>query len=552
MVRAKFYDYSNLTALVIDDAPVVITSIRIMLRKMGFKDENISHNKDPAAALHQAKNNIFDVFICDYNFGKLLNGKQVFEEIQHYKRLNSNSIFVMMTGESTGKVVRSIIELSPDEYMLKPYNLHTLKQRIQTALIRKQALHSLYEANANSDFEFGVDECQKLLVTHPQYLFQVKQFLGQFYRRLERLDEAKDLYQGVLAEKDYDWANVGLANTLIAQEKEQEAILLLEDILDKSPNNSHALMAMSHLNIYNDDIPSAIKHLSIASELVPGNSDRELIIANLCHAMGDYENGLQRYRTYYFTNKNTYRDTSTSILNYIRAIAYNLSGGDKDNHNTLRKESGILLSVLYKSMNTPNIISEMELIGAHLAIIDNRLSDASVLLNKVYKSNNITCFYGLLHLCFLLGKLNYKNEAEICLNNCQENIPLNEHELVAQSQLIIIKNLINENNQQSVIISDLLQKINSYEKTKNEQEVLNCYLEIHTQAPYLQKICFEIIRNLTKIWPLNWTSNQVRGLIEECNNTIEQIMPENNKEAINYYFFYNKAKTNLKLITHGR
>lgn len=77
--KVSSLDFSNLTALVIDDAPIVITSIRIMLRQMGLKDANISHNKDPSAAVYQAKNKFFDIFICDYNFGKSLNGKQIFE-----------------------------------------------------------------------------------------------------------------------------------------------------------------------------------------------------------------------------------------------------------------------------------------------------------------------------------------------------------------------------------------------------------------------------------------------------------------------------------------
>lgn len=548
--KVSSLDFNNLTALVIDDAPIVITSIRIMLRQMGLKDENISHNKDPGAAVYQAKNKFFDIFICDYNFGKSLNGKQVFEEVQHYKRINSSAIFIMITGESSGGVVRSIIELAPDEYMLKPYNLHELKSRIQTALVRKKVLHRLYETNFNGDFEFGVSECHRLMGLYPQYHYQIQQFLGQFYHRLKRLEEAKALYEDVLAEKNYDWANVGLANTLIDQQHELEAAELLDDILSKSPNNSSALMAMSYLNIYSNDIPAAIKHLSIASELIPGNSDRELMIANLCHAVGDYASALQRYRIYFFTNKDTYRDTPTSILNYIRAIIYQLgtlgSSVNNKQKEQLKSDANMLLSTIYKDVEAPAIISEIELIGAHFAINEKRLADAAVLLNKVYRANNISCFYGQLHLCMLLDKLNYKKEGQRCLADCQNNIALHDHELVAQSQIIIIQKLIDERRLKSESITRLLQQIKQFEQRYDKQKTLNCYLKIHLQAPYLQQICFEIISCLTQIWPLNWTSLQVKQLIHECNNIVEQMMSVSDKNNQRYYELYDLAIRKIK------
>lgn len=544
MKKINYLDYSNITALVIDDAPIVITSIRIMLRQMGLKDENISHNKEPSASICQAKSKLFDIFICDYNFGKSLNGKQVFEEIQHYQCIKSSAIFIMITGESSGGVVRSIIELAPDGYMLKPYNLHDLRKRIQTAFIRKKALHRLYEINLNGDFESGISECKKLLALYPEYQYQIQQFLGLFYQRSKRLDDAKKLYEDVLAEKNYDWANIGLANTLIDQKQGQDAATLLENILAKSPNNSNALMAMSHLNIYSNDIPSAIKHLSIASELIPGNSDRELMIANLCHAMEDYTNALQRYRAYFFSNKDTYRDTPTATLNYIRAIIYQLEVLDSTDSRLkeqLRCEAKELLSTLHKDIEEPAIVSEIELVCAHFAINEKRLADASVLLNKVYRAHNITCFYGQLHLCILLDKLNYKKEGQKCLTDCQENIALHEHELVAQSQLMIIQFLVDKQRLKSDKITQLLQQVKQFERRDDKQQALNCYLKINKLAPYLQQICVETISCLVQVWPSDWTAGQVRLLISECHNTVEQMMSVKEKNKQHYYDIYDLA-----------
>lgn len=80
--------FSELSVLLIDDAQIVVTSLRTMLLKLGFNDSKVTSVKSPRAALFMASRQKFDIFICDYNFGKGLNGKQIFEELKHYNLLN--------------------------------------------------------------------------------------------------------------------------------------------------------------------------------------------------------------------------------------------------------------------------------------------------------------------------------------------------------------------------------------------------------------------------------------------------------------------------------
>lgn len=539
MSKVKPSDYSKLTVLIIDDAAIIITSIRMILIGMGFKSKNIIHNRDPLAGIYQARNTTFDIVLCGYDFGMKLNGRKILEEMQHYKLLNSDCVFIIMTGEPTGRIVRSIIELSPDEFMLKPYTLNALKMRIKSAYLRKKMLSSLYEADINNDFDVGVSECNKLLIKHPKYHVLIQQFLGKFYRNLKRFDEAEALYKNILAEKDYDWAYVSLANTLIEQEK--DATPLLDHVLSESPNNSNALMAKANLDIYNENIPAAIEHLSRAAELTPGNSERELVIANLYYAISDYTNALLHYRSCFFNNKDTYRDTSTSILNYTRAILYTLNNKSDKNYKALHKEALSLLSTSYKNFDSESVISEMELISAHIDLNEKRLHDAYVLLRKVYKSKSITCFYGQVHLCMLLEKLNCKKEFQKKLNSCQENESLNESELIAKSKLAIIKSLIKNQKIKDEFITKKLHHVTIYKQKNDEQQVLNNYIEIQKQSPYLQNVCLEIVSSLAKSYPSQGTKKQIERLIKDCHNTVEQMMSQDEKNSHNYYKLYDLA-----------
>lgn len=92
--------FSQLKVLIIDDAPVVITSLRGMLLKLGFSDSNIQFSKSPKSAVFKANREKFDIFICDYNFGKGMNGKQIFEELKHYKLLANDAVFILRPGKA--------------------------------------------------------------------------------------------------------------------------------------------------------------------------------------------------------------------------------------------------------------------------------------------------------------------------------------------------------------------------------------------------------------------------------------------------------------------
>lgn len=116
--------FSKLKVLIVDEAPVVISSVKAMLRQLGFTEENVYFSRSPKACIYMSSQDSFDIFFCSYSFGLGLNGKQILEELVHRKLLKVDGIFMLITGESTRQVAQSIIELKPDEYILKPFGLY--------------------------------------------------------------------------------------------------------------------------------------------------------------------------------------------------------------------------------------------------------------------------------------------------------------------------------------------------------------------------------------------------------------------------------------------
>ncbi|EGQ99648.1 response regulator [Vibrio cholerae HE-40] len=232
--------FAELKVLIIDDAPIVIASLRSMLLKLGFAEPNIVWSKSPRAAVFMAGRQRFDIFICDYNFGKGLNGKQVFEELKHYKLIKQDAVFVLVTGENSAYVVHSILELKPDEYILKPFNIMTLQERLTNAISRKHALKALYQAERDGDAELGLSLCDELEPFYSDYHFVIQKFRGEFLTQLRRFDHAREVYLETLEHKDFDWAKIGLANALKQTGRQVEATQVIQELLASAPNNVRA------------------------------------------------------------------------------------------------------------------------------------------------------------------------------------------------------------------------------------------------------------------------------------------------------------------------
>ena len=105
-----------------------------------------------------------------------MNGKQLFEELTHLKLLNHDTVFILVTVENFATIVRAIIELKPDEYLLKPFNSITLRESISAAVKRKSLLQAIYQAELNNDAHAGLEACDELTPFHSEYFSLSKSF----------------------------------------------------------------------------------------------------------------------------------------------------------------------------------------------------------------------------------------------------------------------------------------------------------------------------------------------------------------------------------------
>ena len=534
--------FSHLKVLIIDDASIVVVTLKSMLIKIGFNDRLISYCSSSRASIQLARQESYDLILCDYNLGRSMNGKQVFEEMKYHNLLHEKSTFVLITGESSSTVVHSIIELKPDDYLLKPFNVLSLKDRVSAAISRKHALYQLYKAQSKHLYEEGVELCDELLPFYPEYHFTIARFKGEFLNRLQLHDESKKLYESILERKDYDWATIGLANSLMHLGEKKAAHGMLNKLLASKPNSTVLRTAAANLSLINNEIPTAIRHFELASKIVRGNSERELVICNLCLAVGDYQNALERYRIYMEINKETYRNTVFAKINLIRVILYSCYNCSAEENVARLNEAKSLYSQIIGMKEAAKLQVELDLILAHIAMEEQQYSLAISKLNQVHRQLNLAHFYPLHQFAWLLNHMNFDTEFTKIIPKCSEIIQRKQSENVYASQITMLNQLQQANTEKLLWLESKHQYIKANKMTLTE--LLKIYIEINNRCPFLQSVCMSIIKLLARRLPRDADVKMLLRVVKQCDTVIRQLVEPSELEKADYEQLYNSIVDN--------
>ncbi|WP_028768521.1 response regulator [Shewanella fidelis] len=528
--------FQTIKVLIIDDAPTFLFTIKSMLVKLGFLEANIFTSKSAKMALDLASNKSFDVVICDYNFGTGMNGKQLFEEFKHLNLLSDKSVFILVTGDNTAATVRPIVELKPDEYLLKPFNAITLKQRLSLAIRRREKLAALYAAERQLDAEKGLQLCSEIAPFHPEFYFVIERFKASFLTILKRHEQAKAVYQSTLEKKELDWAKVGLANSLACLGQIEEAEKIINQLLTSKPNDTQVRTEAAYIKLKDSDIPAAISHLELASQLVPGNSERELIIVNLCLSVEDYDQALERYRLYLEINKETYRNNDFSKLGLVRVLLY--QAHTAPNKLALIEEAKHHIRALMNSKDE-SILNEVEMLKAHISVELGFYRSAMSILKSLHKKECFHHFYATYHYAWLLNVMSVESEFSEAIQWCGQNLNLEGNQIIFSSKVSMLEGLKKNNETKKNWLKQKYQILK--DNNLDQRSLLELYLAINETAPLLKTVCLNIIKTLAYVWPRQYGVTQVTEIIERCDNVIRQLYSEQELATLGYQHYYQSA-----------
>jgi two-component system chemotaxis response regulator CheY len=116
----------SMRVLVVDDYKTMIRIIRNLLKQLGFNE--VDEAADGSEALLKMRDNKYGLVISDWNM-EPMTGYELLREVRGDDNL-SRTPFIMITAESKTENVIAAKKAGVNNYIVKPFNAATLKNKI--------------------------------------------------------------------------------------------------------------------------------------------------------------------------------------------------------------------------------------------------------------------------------------------------------------------------------------------------------------------------------------------------------------------------------------
>lgn len=315
---------AQLSVLIVDPNPALRANLQNMLNQSGVT--RIESAVNASTAIKALGRKSFDIVLCEYDLsGGTANaegqdGQQLLEDLRHHRLIPPWAIFIMLTAEGAyGKVV-SAAELTPTDYILKPFTAQALHQRIQKAVARRAALLPVYQLIAQARPREAIDAAIESARTRPHYALDFARLRAELHVSLKEHELAETVYRDVLAEKPAGWARLGLARAIAAQGRTIDAIPLLEHIVAENPRLMAAYDLLARCQQERGDAALAKKTLEEAVTISPYVVRRLRRLGEVALEAGDADGAEKSFRQVVARSRYSEFRNPEDHVNLVRAL----------------------------------------------------------------------------------------------------------------------------------------------------------------------------------------------------------------------------------------
>lgn len=246
---------SDKKIVIVDQHSSSRVGIARMLSNLGAKGPNIRTATDYEHGAKEIETCKPHIVVCDYDLGNR-SGLELIQTLKKQSPDFSQSLFIMVTGNTSQSAVSQAAEEDVDTFILKPYTIEIFRQ-----CILKSAMAKLYP----SDYIKKIDEGKKLLLdlkpAEAKAIFEEAKnmdpkpalacfYIGQSEAMIKALDQAQGSYsQGLNYNKIHYKCLTGLFDLLMAKGMTTDAYEVVKRISRYFPANPQRLSQVLRLAI---------------------------------------------------------------------------------------------------------------------------------------------------------------------------------------------------------------------------------------------------------------------------------------------------------------
>ena len=423
--------YYKMHALIVDDFENFRGTLYKMLMDLGIGNADSAATGEEALRFCKARS--YDLILCDNNLGKGKSGQQVLEELRSTDNPCSDSLFILVSAESSKGIIMAAYDYEPDAYLAKPITPKALDQRLNRMIEQRVELKAVLAAQKAGDDQLAIELCKELIAKGSRHANTCQKLLGQLYLKRNDIAAAEAVYRTVLDNRELEWAQLGMVKTKLAQRDFLGAQQWLENILQANPLCMKGYDLQAELFKLQNDSEGLQSVLQKATDISPLSILRQQALGDVAQQNNDLVTAANALKRAVKLGENSCFDNA-SVHSLFAQTTIDLFSIDKELAKPLIREALACINNLEEKFGKTNLRrvesllleSQLQVCAGDQRRAQDALASAQTSLGDSKDESSLPVQIEMVRTLRLLGKT---DEAQQHLNDLLQLYANNEEQL---------------------------------------------------------------------------------------------------------------------------
>jgi tetratricopeptide (TPR) repeat protein len=410
---------AKIRILIIDNVVSAKEHFTSPLEQIGFRD--IQYVESTSRALLAIEKLPFDLIICAYSIQTEHDGLYFYEQLLQLKSLNSKTGFIFTSTITSFDIIQSIVDLPPDDFVVKPVNSEKLAQRISRVLKRKQRMNAVCEFMGQQKYNSALTEVDKVLSSqnNREFFPIALKTKGDLLLLSQQYADAGVFFTSMLKVQDFSWAEIGFIKCLIALDQDDEAEKKIITLACKRETKTMAYELSTILYVKHNKFNEALESALMALEVSPKNFKRQNTTRLLAKLSHDHETEFDITKRMLVCAKNSVKESPELYKNAVRAGIDFAMSAEPEQLQDIINATKQFLTQLKKQYAIDEHAEEVKVMQARILYLQNENKKALDIVEQLNRDNSLMSDEALVDKAKALHEIGLKDDA-IALYNTLE------------------------------------------------------------------------------------------------------------------------------------
>jgi CheY-like chemotaxis protein len=402
---------AKIRILIIDNVVSAKEQFTLPLEQIGFRD--IQYVESTNRALLAIEKLPFDLIICAYSIQTEHDGLYFYEQLLQLKSLNSKTGFIFTSSLASFDIIQSIVDLPPDDFVVKPVNSEKLAQRINRVLKRKQRMNAICEFIEQQKYNSALTEVDNVLSSqNNRELFPIAlKTKGDLLLLSQRYADAGVFFTSMLKVQALTWAEVGLIKCLIALDQDDEAEKRIVALACKRETKIIAYELLAILHVKHNKFNEALESALMAVEISPKSFKRQNTTRLLAKLSHDHETEFDITKRMLICAKNSVKESPQLYKNAVRAGIDFAMSAEPQQLQEIMSATKQFLTQLKKQYAIEEHAEEVKVMQARILYLQNENEKALNVIYQFNRDNSLMSDEALVDKAKALHEIGLKDDA---------------------------------------------------------------------------------------------------------------------------------------------